>query len=91
MAKWLGITWTDVHSSKKNPQPHRDVISRSSDKAKGQKIGHSNDYSGSKSSGSGVRNLAEAEKANKISTRTNLLKEVFTTSFLLSIITIWDN
>ena len=62
MAKWLGITWTDVHSSKNNPQPHRDVISRSSDKAKGQKVGHSNDYSGTGNSGKGGKNSGGKEK-----------------------------
>jgi len=46
MAKQQNITYTGIHTSKSNPQPHVDVQSRGSDQAKPQKVGHANIYSG---------------------------------------------
>ena len=52
MAKQQNITYSDPHTSKSNPQPHVDVHSRSSDQAKGRKVGHANIYSGAETRGS---------------------------------------
>lgn len=51
MAKQQNVTYSDPHTSKSNPQPHVDVHSRSSDQAKGEKVGHANISSGAQTHG----------------------------------------
>lgn len=65
MAKQQNVTWSDAHTSKGNPQPHRDVHSQSSDSSKNPKVGHALVDSGSSNSDSSSSSNSNSSTDNK--------------------------